>query len=243
MSTGVVAMRIKRFSGTARWNKTSEAPKLHPHSARKTFARFVVLRDKRALESLSYHFGHTHRLITDGFYVGSDIELEKMISEEGRRDLANGLEDILRSGAIGGKAGNVLSTFRRNAVSGKFRGRRALSSLVDKLIEEGIQLAPCDWGYCVYSQSLSACRGSERGPNEANRSSDICSGCANFVATERHRVWWSNRLERDAAFLCQSGIAEQSRQWVKKRMIGTEKVLRQLNKRRSDEIEHPFPES
>ncbi|KGV03427.1 phage integrase family protein [Burkholderia pseudomallei MSHR4032] len=231
ISTTSVAKRIKQFAGAPHRSASPKVSRLHPHSARKTFARFVVMRDKRALESLSYHFGHTHRMITDGCYVGADIELEKLIGEEARRDLANGLEDILRSGAVAGKAARSLQALKVDAHSGAYRGRRALQSLVDQLIEKGVQLAPCDWGYCVYSQSLSACRGTLAGPNEVNRSPDVCAGCSNFVVTEKHRAWWSDRLERDERFLGQASVPEQSRQLVIKRIVGTEKILRDLNAR------------
>ncbi|WP_316677978.1 hypothetical protein [Ralstonia chuxiongensis] len=227
-----VGKRIKMFADAPHRCSSPAVVRLHPHVARKTFARFVVLRDKRALEALSYHFGHTHMMITDGCYVGADIELAKLMNEEARKDLAHGLEDILRSGALAGKASRSLQTFMRDAQSGRYRGRRTLQSLVSKLINEGVQLAPCDWGYCVYSQSLSACRGTASGPNEENRSPEVCAMCANFVVTEKHRLWWSERQERDALFLSENGIPEQSRQWVSRRQAGTEKVLHELNERR-----------
>lgn len=232
LSTVSVGKRIKMFADAPHRCSSPAVVRLHPHVARKTFARFVVLRDKRALEALSYHFGHTHMMITDGCYVGADIELAKLMNEEARKDLAHGLEDILRSGALAGKASRSLQTFMRDAQSGRYRGRRTLQSLVSKLINEGVQLAPCDWGYCVYSQSLSACRGTASGPNEENRSPEVCAMCANFVVTEKHRLWWSERQERDALFLSENGIPEQSRQWVSRRQAGTEKVLHELNERR-----------
>lgn len=207
---------------------TPPIPRLHPHVARKTFARFVVLRDKRALESLSYHFGHVHRSITDTHYVGSDIELESLLEEEGRKDLGQGLTDLLDSSFVGGKAGQTLLKVK-NANTKKFRGRKATKSLVEKLIKDGVQLAPCDWGYCVYSQALSACLGGANGPNESRRSPDVCSSCANFAVTERHRVWWEGRYERDDQFLLQTDLPEQTIRWVEQRRTNTGKILAGLN--------------
>jgi hypothetical protein len=53
---------------------------------------------------LAHHYGHAHRIFTDSNYVGGDIELAAMISEENRRDLAEGLTEILRSSNLSGKA-------------------------------------------------------------------------------------------------------------------------------------------
>jgi integrase len=207
---------------------TPPIPRLHPHVARKTFARFVVLRDKRALESLSYHFGHVHRSITDTHYVGSDIELESLLEEEGRKDLGQGLTDLLDAPFVGGKAGQALLKVK-HAHTAKFRGRKATKSLVEKLIKDGVQLAPCDWGYCVYSQALSACLGDAKGPNESKRSPDVCSSCANFAVTDRHRAWWEKRYERDDQFLLQADLPEQTVRWVEQRRTSTAKILSGLN--------------
>ncbi|AET88013.1 Phage integrase [Burkholderia sp. YI23] len=229
MTHASVATRIKSFAFATHRKCAPPIARLHPHAARKTFARFVVLRDKRALESLSYHFGHTHRMITDGYYIGSDIELAKLVDEEGRKDLAKGLEDILQQEFVAGKAGRSLQSFKKSIGENRFRGRLGLKYLIDKLIDDGVQLAPCDWGYCVYSQSVSACKGTLTAPNEANRSPEVCSNCANFVVTESHRIWWSERYERDKQFIQQPEVSEQSREWVERRIRATEKVLRDLN--------------
>lgn len=231
ISTNSVGKRMLRFANSAFRNDRPKLTHLHPHAARKTFARFVVLRDKRALESLAYHYGHTHRLITDGCYVGSDVELSQMVAEESRRDLAASLTDILSASAIAGKAAGNLRELT-GAGAGRLRGRKALHSVVERLIDQGVQLAPCDWGYCVYSQALSACRGDSLGPNEAYRSPGVCSSCANFVVTEKHRGWWTERAERDAEFLTRQGLAAQTIVWVSKRIDDTHAVLRSLNDRK-----------
>ncbi|MDR6493182.1 integrase [Paraburkholderia terricola] len=224
---GVVATRMRRFANSPH-RSSPHLSRLHPHVARKTFARFVVSRDKHALESLAYHFGHVHRAITDSYYVGSDIELHKLLAEEARSDLVRGLTDLLDSRYLGGKAGASMEIVKRSLRT-TFRGKKGLKKIVEKLIEDGVQLAPCDWGYCVYSQALSACRGDERGPNEARRSPDICSGCANFAVTERHRAWWEVRMDRDDEFLTQEGLPEQTVLWVQQRRANTARLLSGLN--------------
>lgn len=221
--------RMVTFARSPYRSNSPPVPRLHPHVARKTFARFVVLRDKRALESLSYHFGHVHRSVTDGAYIGSDIELAKLVQEEGRKDLAKGLTDLLKAEYVGGKAGGMLSKMKHE-LKGKFKGKKSYQSLVEKLIRDGVQLAPCDWGYCVYSQSLSACLGDMTGPNDSRRSPDICSGCSNFAVTESHRAWWEDRYEQDDGFLKQQNLPAQTIRWVEQRRENTGLILKGLNK-------------
>lgn len=223
-----VSIRMRHFARAAFPNEPELARQLHAHAARKTFARFVVMRDKRVLESLAYHFGHTHRAITDGYYVGADIELALLLDAENREDLAQSLADLLSSRNIAGKAGKAFISNREPAAP-SLRGKAALRSMVDRLISQGVQLAPCDWGYCVYSKALSACQGDAKGPNEAQRTAEVCSGCSNFVVTERHRAWWEERVVRDEAFLGRGNAPAQAVMVVQRRLSRSKELLTELN--------------
>ena len=224
---GVVTQRMQLFA-KAPERRVRLTQRIHPHVARKTFARFVVCRDKHALEALAYHFGHIYQSITDGSYAGSDIELQKLLGEESRRDLERALTDLISSPNIGGKAGAAITTIREGAQS-SFRGKRGVRRLVEKLIADGVQLAPCDWGYCVYNQALSACHGDSHGPNEVQRSPDVCAGCQNFAVTEHHRPWWEARLDREDRFLTTPGLPVQTIELVSRKRCNSAKILSHLN--------------
>lgn len=231
---GVLTGYLKKFCCASFRSEAPTIQRIHPHAARKTFARFVVLRNKAALGPLARHFGHICSSITDGSYVGSDIELQKMLSEEGRTDLARNLMDLLNAPLVAGKAAETITKVRSQTPA--FKGYKGLSRLVDKLIDEGVQLAPCDWGYCIYSQALSACRGNDRGPNEVHRSPDVCSTCANFAATDQHRPWWEARLRREDEFLKRPGLTEQTMAWASRRRANSARIVAGLlpRSRRSD---------
>ncbi|MFC4522148.1 tyrosine-type recombinase/integrase [Cupriavidus pinatubonensis] len=185
--------------------------RLHPHAARKTFAKFVVKRDKRALEALSVHYGHAYREFTDGVYVGADFQLSQLLEQEDRDDLARTLTSLMQSSRMGGKAAERINEFRRQYQKDpSFAGKAVPQTLVDNLVRRGIKIAPCDWGYCVYSESHSACRGDAIGPNEVLRAPDVCSTCANFVVTTEHQAWWNDRVIREETFLTQRGLPEQT---------------------------------
>lgn len=221
--SGILTEYLKKFAHASFRLGSPPIGRIHPHAARKTFARFVVKRNKSALGPLARHFGHISTSITDGSYVGSDIELEKMLSEEGRRDLARNLMDLLTDPKAAGKAADAISKARSLAPT--FKGRKGLERYVDKLIDDGVQLAPCDWGYCLYSQALSACHGDSRGPDEARRSPDVCATCANFATTSQHRPWWEARMNRDDEFLKEPGLTKQTVIWVERRRANSAKIV------------------
>lgn len=229
-------VRIRKFARAAFRSESPQIKRLHCHVARKTFARFVVLRDKRGLESLANHFGHTHRAITDGYYVGIDIELAQMVDEEGRKDLAEGLTELLTARHIAGKAGRALSKVREQVLGSKstFKGKNSVRSVVERLIRDGVQLAPCDWGYCVYTQALSACNGSRSGPNHVNRTPDVCATCANFAVTERHITWWDQRLQREREFVARPDLPAQVKDFAERRYRNSERIMSSLTEQVAD---------
>lgn len=222
-------IRIRQFASAPYRKLQPKVQRLHPHACRKTFAVFVTKRDKSALEPLAWQFGHAYSEFTDGVYVGSDIELAEMLAEADQEELVRALESLLSSDRLGGKAGAALIERRAELIgASKFRGKKAIKSLVEKLIAQGVVIAPCDWGYCVYSKSLSACDGTDNGPNPLLRAPDVCAGCSNFAVTTEYRRWWDERAKRDEAFLKNPSLPEQTVSLVVKRLTVTMKVLQSL---------------
>lgn len=226
VGVNAVSQDLRHFARAPFREQWDETIRLHPHRARKTFAKFVVRRDKGALDSLALHFGHVNSQLTDECYVGHDFELAALLDEEDRKDLAECLTDLLSSERLGGKAGEQLIERRTQVGALQFRGKRGLRTLVERLIDDGVQLAPCDWGYCVYSQVMSACRGSAEGPDGRYRSPDVCAECANFAVSDRHRVWWETRLAREVRFLQREDLPEQTQALVQVRVRNTQRILR-----------------
>lgn len=219
---------IKQFA-TSSLRTGPHLPSIHPHQARKTFARFVVLRDKTGLESLAQHYGHLYTALLDGAYVGIDVELHQLLSQEIEQQVELGLTELMTAKTFGGKAGEAFSKMR-NEIAERFRGHATLTTLVKSLIKEGVVLSPCDWGYCLYSVESSACGGTERGPDLRTREPNICSSCTNFVVTERNRQWWEDRLKREEKFLASPDPSKQAFEIAKRRYEKSREVLISLNR-------------
>jgi len=167
------------FLQTAYCRAHSNVGHIHAHQARKTFARLAVKRDKSMLDSICHHLGHVLREFTDGVYVQS-IDFEELLDAANREELAIALLDIFNSKHLSGRGVENLKSLR-------FRGKTVMVSDVEKMINNGVNLAPCNWGYCLYSQQHSACMGSKNQPNEKFRSPDTCGNCKNFVVTDVHK--------------------------------------------------------
>lgn len=225
MQRTALVERLRCFAISGLRVNSIQAEKFHPHMGRKTFAQLAVRRDRSLLEPVSAHLGHVYQSFTDGAYVGQDHALAALLSEADRRELAASLEHLLSCGTIVGGGAAGLEEVRNDL---KFKGKRALKSVVKALVGKGVKIAPCDWGFCMYNEAYSACGGDKVGPNEVKRSPDVCAGCKNFAVTERHRHWWEDRVKREANFLSQKGLPEQTVMLVNRRLARSKEVLKDI---------------
>jgi hypothetical protein len=172
---------------------------LSTHQARKTFARFVALRERTGLFALAQHLGHRDRTVTDKGYVGNDYARQEDIEQHVLEQSLFAWEDMLTAASLGGRAGAQILASRP-----RFRGARMKQELRDYawlLVEAGLTLGVCDWSYCVYRQEHGACRGTISGPNPILREPSTCARCRNFVVTVKHRPYWEEQLHRHRALL------------------------------------------
>ena len=144
--------------------------------------------------------------------------------------MARTLTNVLSSSRTAGKAAVRIEEYRQtHSNDPSFAGKAGLRTLVESLVAKGIKMAPCSWGYCVYSESHSACQGDAIGPNDLFRAPDVCATCANFVVTqEDHHAWWNERVQREEQFLTQKDLSVQARELVEKRLTNSKTILRSL---------------
>jgi len=199
---------------------------LSTHQGRKTFARFVALRDRTGLFALAQHLGHRDRQMTDKGYVGTDYALHEEIEEHILEQSVSAWEEMLSAPALGGRAGEHIMAKRP-----RFRGmkmKQDLRSFAQLLVQAGLTLGVCDWGFCVYRQEHSACLGSATEPNPIYREPSTCVRCRNYVVTEQHRPYWQEQVERHQALLSEPNLPRQTLKIARDRLTEATKVLRSL---------------
>ncbi len=140
--------------------------RLSTHQGRKTFVRFAALRDRSALFAIAQHLGHRERGITDYHYAGSDHALNREIDAAILEQSVSGWEEMLTAQHC--RAGAEIVSRRP-----RFRGQRMKQDLkryAGALVQAGLTLGVCDWGFCVYRQEHSACLGSHWPPTRCGAS-------------------------------------------------------------------------
>ncbi|MGH6875873.1 MAG: hypothetical protein ACREHV_00690, partial [Rhizomicrobium sp.] len=190
--------------------------RLSTHQGRKTFVRFAASRDRTALFALAQHLGHRERGTTDRYYVGSDHLLNREIDAAILEESVSAWEHMLSTTHLGGRAGAEIIAQRP-----RFRGshmKQQLARYASMLVESGLTLGVCEWGFCVYQQDHSACLGSTSAPNPLRREPSTCARCQNFAVSTPHRSYWSEQARRSEALLNEPALPTQTLKIARERL-------------------------
>lgn len=227
-STWRMCLLLRRF---ARWidlpPHEGKPWQLSTHQGRKTFARFAALRDGSALLALAQHLGHHERAVTDHSYAGTDHRLAREIDSEILEQSAVAWEHMLATPGLGGRAGAEIMTKRP-----RFRGARLkqdVKSYARLLVESGLVLGVCDWGFCVYREESSACLGNAIGPNPARREPSTCARCANFAVSSQHRPYWVEQVRRHEVLLDEPALPLQTLRIARERIAEARALIRVID--------------
>lgn len=199
---------------------------LSSHQGRKTFARFVALRDRTSLFALAQHLGHRERSITDTSYAGTDYALEREIDAHVLDQSVSAWEHMLSAPHLGGRAGQEILAKRPH-----FRGvtmKEDIKSYARMLSEAGLTLGVCDWGYCVYREENSACLGNPYGPDPVRREPSTCARCKNFAVSSHHRVYWQDQMRRYEALLNEPALPAQTLKIARMRFEEARAIVRSI---------------
>jgi integrase len=212
-------LRVPAYKGR-RWRLSS-------HQGRRTFARFVALRDRTALFALAQHLGHRDVHHTDRAYVGTDYQLEREIDVAILDQSIYAWEQMLRARTLGGRMGAEILARRP-----RFRGARIkqdIRAYARLLAESGLTLGVCEWGYCVYRADFSACHGSASAPDPVRREPSICVRCKNFSVTEEHRAYWTGQVDRYERLLNDPALPTQTLKIARARLEEARSLLRAMS--------------
>ena len=217
LSTQAMRLLLRR---SASWfdlpSHEGKAWRLSTHQGRKTFVRFAALRDRSALFALAQHLGHRERGITDTGYAGTDYRLNQEIDAAILDQSVSAWEQMLSARTLGGRAGAEILAKRP-----RFRGARLKQDLkryARALVDAGLTLGVCDWGFCVYRQEHSACLGSTSAPNPVRREPSTCARCRNFAVGPQHRAYWEEQVRRHRALLNEPSLPTQTLKIARERL-------------------------
>jgi integrase len=228
MSTGQMSLLLRRCST---WFELplhdGKLWRLSTHQGRKTFVRFAALRDRSALFALAQHLGHRERGTTDRGYSGTDYRLNLEIDAAILEQSVSAWEHMLSSPHLGGRAGEEILAKRP-----RFRGARMKQSIAQyarMLVDSGLTLGVCDWGFCVYRQEHSACLGSATAPNPLRREPSTCARCKNFAVSTPHRSYWLEQARRNEALLNEPTLPTQTLKIARARLQEALTMIRSID--------------
>jgi hypothetical protein len=135
---------------------------------------------------------------------------------------------MLSASALGGRAGAEILAKRP-----RFRGTRVKQDLkryARMLVDAGLTLGVCDWGFCVYRQEHSACLGSTSAPNPVRREPSTCARCRNFVVGPQHRGYWEAQAQRHQALLNEPSLPTQTLKIARERLGEAITMMRSIDR-------------
>ena len=97
------------------------------------------------------------------------------------------------------------------------------------LVDAGLTLGVCDWGFCVYRQQHSACLGSATAPNPVRREPSTCARCQNFTVTQKHRGYWLEQVRRCEDLLNEPALPTQTLKIARMRLTEALGILRSFD--------------
>jgi hypothetical protein len=227
-SAGHLNQRLYEFARSTRaFMESGWRGRISMRHGRRSFARFVTMRNKNALGDLAVHFGHLSPRVTDTYYASGDSEYSRLLEEESERDAASVLNEIADAPRIYTNLSTDMERdLRSRALEALDRVRKA--SEVRRMVGAGAALAPCDWGVCLYKAPTSACKGTLAGPNDVLRTPETCAKCANFVVPPSWQPWWAKRVDDLQRHLALRGVPEQAQRLLQTRLETGLKILDHL---------------
>jgi len=217
--------RLVKWLGVPRYK--GRGWRFSSHQGRKTFARFVALRDRTAIYALAQHFGHRDIRQTDQGYIGTDYQLYREIDTAVLDQSVSAWELMLSARTLGGRMGAEILARRP-----RFRGARVkqeIQAYARMLAETGLTLGVCEWGYCVYREEVSACHGSPTAPDPVRREPSTCARCKNFSVTQAHRPYWLEQVDRYERLLNDPALPSQTLKIARGRLDEARAMIRSLD--------------
>lgn len=177
-----------------------------------TWAHFVFKTDPRLLREISLHFKHLALQTTEYAYIGNDAELLETLDETRLAETTRFFfEATTGRRLVAGAAGFLVQEHKASLekLVSKIPSDAGLVNIRRWVETHGLQIWFFPEGKCLINarpdqsrchQMAGTSHWSNRMPNYAARSCELCLGCPCFSVDDEHQEYWQKRYEsnRDA---------------------------------------------
>ena len=205
--------------------------RLTTHQRRKTFAYLVAKKDRSGLHALKEHLGHRSIVMTDQAYSGHDHEITSLLGEAAMDEMVYAFAEVLTATDLAGKGGDEI--MKRTPFRGQVVSKDLLEYARQRLLDTGLRIEVCDYGYCYYNVRHAACHGDEHGPNLALRTQSVCIECKNFIVAPKHLPVWKERKRRYEVVLEHTEMAPAASTSARAKVAECEEVIYSLEQQQA----------
>jgi hypothetical protein len=193
--------------------RTSHGTCLRSHSWRKTFALYVFRTDSRMTAAIAQQFHHLSLAMTEQGYLGSDPTLLEVMDGVRTRQTALFFYEMARGvRPVAGRMGKLIDEHRAE-LEGIIAGMdecQGLLAMERWVIKQDLRIWFASHGKCFLRLAIGQARCHELGgtahwtnrePNYAYRSPEVCLGCPAYAIDGEHEAYWLHRyLENQTAW-------------------------------------------
>ncbi len=178
---------------------------LSTHQWRKSYAEDIVTLNDGLLPAVQEQFKQLSRTVLETAYVGSAPYFNRIIADQRAYATGDAMFAIVQGGSIAvGETDKDVRAITENLgqlVKNLPTERKKIGALRRMCEEDGVSLWGQPYGDCMFRGETARCHERELGEFDPNAKrplvvhvcSELCSGCANLVISQRHRSYWQNR--------------------------------------------------
>jgi hypothetical protein len=161
--------------------------------------------EPNALPSIREHFKHLSSFVTDTAYLGTNLNLLKVVEDERLRQASRVLLNIVTGEqvVVGKIAPIILKEIEllRSRCAAAANDNERLEIVHGAVKAAGVRAWRCEYGTCLFRSETAKCHFAQKGAFDHNarrplgqeRTPDLCCTCSNLVIDQAHIPFWKAR--------------------------------------------------